>query len=124
MFLYSGLNYITSTFFDWNENISVNDLPPRSCCRKGDHNIELVGIYLSIYPSIYLSIYLYIYTVNLRVLVEKFTPRIVYVKSGVDFYAQTDIKRCRLEIGIPDVSYSQFPSVFQRSKLLQNPPSC
>ena len=27
--------------------------------------------------------------VNLRVLVEKFTPRIVYVKSGVDFYAQT-----------------------------------
>ena len=63
-------------------------------------------------------------TVNLRVLVEKFTPRIVYVKSGVDFYAQTDIKRCRLEIGIPDVSYSQFPSVFQRSKLLQNPPSC
>ena len=28
-------------------------------------------------------------TVNLRVLVEKFTPRIVYVKSGVDFYAQT-----------------------------------
>ena len=55
-------------------------------------------------------------TVNLRVLVEKFTPRIVYVKSGVDFYAQTDIKSCRLEIGIPDVSYSQFPSVFQRSK--------
>ena len=34
-------------------------------------------------------------TVNLRVLVEKFTPRIVYVKSGVDFYAQTDIKRVR-----------------------------
>ena len=33
--------------------------------------------------------YIYIYTVNLRVLVEKFTPRIVYVKSGVDFYAQT-----------------------------------
>ena len=66
-------------------------------------------------------------TVNLRVIVEKFTPRIVYVKSGVDFYAQTDIKRCWLEatfIGIPDVSYSQFPSVFQRSKLLQNPPSC
>ena len=29
-----------------------------------------------------------IITVNLRVLVEKFTPRIVYVKSGVDFYAQ------------------------------------
>ena len=28
-------------------------------------------------------------TVNLRVLVEKFTPRIVYVKLGVDFYAQT-----------------------------------
>ena len=28
-------------------------------------------------------------TVNLHVLVEKFTPRIVYVKSGVDFYAQT-----------------------------------
>ena len=28
-------------------------------------------------------------TVNLRVLVEKFTPRIIYVKSGVDFYAQT-----------------------------------
>ena len=71
-----------------------------------------------------LSYHLFQITVNLRVLVEKFTPRIVYVKSGVDFYAQTDIKRCRLEIGIPDVSYSQFPSVFQRSKLLQNPPSC
>ena len=82
----------------------INTLKFKSVCRLPwdyEGNLHLLPgmstvlikeiIYLCLYKPKNLSILstVEMATVNLRVLVEKFTPRIVYVKSGVDFYAQT-----------------------------------